>query len=454
MLLHLPVPLEGSSCLTQVPVAEVTFVDDQLYLLESGSPAGLDLAVGKLLQAITTHFPRNGFSINWKPGKTEAMLVYVGRNAKHFYDNRLLDGKVSVELPPGAGAQHITVVKSYKHLGGVVSVNGTVAKEAARRSKQGGGALKAMIPKLLRSKEVPAPTKLSCIKAYSQSRLLYNAHTWTQLPASAVRTLESVYMRGLRSAMGMKWGQVGKPPPNQVVLQAAGAPSVECILRRRRLMLFARALWYGPSALVALMLCRPRDVDLPWMRLLRNDLTVLRAMDHALSSLPDPAAELTLESWVSLIRTWPSQWKAYVARHFSTDSTVAPSGQGDVVDCAENRYQCNDCATSGRNAFFRTQKALDQHARKLHDRLCAVKDYIDADGRCPACEKTFASRLRCVAHLTDRRRGEKCKTTILSGAFLRLPSDRLEKLDAADSAARKAARVEGHTQPLVPGSRR
>ena len=68
--------------------------------------------------------------------------------------------------------------------------------------------------------------------------------------------------------------------------------------------------------------------------------------------------------------------------------------------------------------------------------------------------KTFAFRLRAIAHLCDAGRGIECAEMILSGAVSALDEELFRRLDEEDSQSRRAARAVGHTQPLVAGSNR
>ena len=112
-------------------------------------------------------------------------------------------------------------------------------------------------------------------------------------------------------------------------------------------------------------------------------------------------------------------------------------------------FVCQDCGMA-----FASSKACSQHARRKHDKPSEVSIYLEADGKCPVCGKQFISRLRCMAHLADRRRGSACRRVLVSGAYPALPPERFAELQLADSQARKAARAAGHTQTLVPNSHR
>jgi hypothetical protein len=68
------------------------------------------------------------------------------------------------------------------------------------------------------------------------------------------------------------------------------------------------------------------------------------------------------------------------------------------------------------------------------------------------CMNHYQSRLRLIRHLKDRR--GRCWDQIASNAssFTRLSDVRVHELDEVDRAARKEARVQGHTTVLSVGS--
>ena len=377
------------------------------------------------------------------------MLVYNGRKAHLHYQARRDGTTMWVQLPADASADRVLVVRQYRHLGGLIVANGSLVPETARRTKASDAALKAIGVHILRSKEVPAPTKLQAVQSFVWSRLLYNVHTWTRLAGRQLRALESAFMRAIRRATGTGWGSTTRLPPSDAVLQAIRHPSLECMVRQRRLLLLGRLLRDGPPSLRALLATQPRGLPQPWVTLLIDDLRVFKLHVPAVAALPDPAAQVG--PWLALARDWPGPWKLLVCRLITYDSS---QGSPTPTPAGERLHSCTECFAQGLTANFCSLKALRQHCRVKHGYRCLAKDFVEQDGVCPACRRRFASRLRAVAHITDHRRGKACLASIVAGNHPRLSSARIAALDELDRAARRAARAEGHTNPLVPGSTR
>ena len=66
---------------------EATFVDDEAFLIRPPMCAKLDSAIDTVTEIVTSTFKRYGLIINWKPGKTEAMMRYRHKNLPRHWMN-------------------------------------------------------------------------------------------------------------------------------------------------------------------------------------------------------------------------------------------------------------------------------------------------------------------------------------------------------------------------------
>jgi len=107
-----------------VPIVEATYVDDEALFLSASSPKALDNAINILLTELILTFAAHGFQINWKPGKSEAMLRYRGRGAQKAAEARLHEGRTQIKLPTSADREFLNVVDVYKHVGSIASSDG------------------------------------------------------------------------------------------------------------------------------------------------------------------------------------------------------------------------------------------------------------------------------------------------------------------------------------------
>ena len=94
------------------------------------------------------------------------------------------------------------------------------------------------------------------------------------------------------------------------------------------------------------------------------------------------------------------------------------------------------------------------HQRMVHGHRCTVKHFVGPDACCPICKTTFSTRLRCIAHLTDkRRRGNRipCGELLASSDANPWVPAEVARLDAVDREVRRAAHRSGRTTPLSCG---
>ena len=104
--------------------------------------------------------------INWKPGKTEIVVVHRGEKAKAeklkcVQPNGKRMYKVTVDGKDGVKEQvPINVVSQYKHLGTIIDETGSLVPEARQRVKAAMQSFAHLAKHLLRTKMVSAKKKL------------------------------------------------------------------------------------------------------------------------------------------------------------------------------------------------------------------------------------------------------------------------------------------------------
>ena len=155
------------------PVVDVALVDDECVLLSATSPRVLDQSIDVVLKLLVSIFDILRLEVNWKPGKTECFLRYRGKRSVRRLEARRLgpNGELLVKVP--GTTQHITVVPSYKHLGGVVCDDGNLVIDVSCNVRS---AMSAFIPialKVFGSKRISAEVCFSFFWSLVVTRLLF-----------------------------------------------------------------------------------------------------------------------------------------------------------------------------------------------------------------------------------------------------------------------------------------
>jgi len=123
-------PTDETARHTADPLVEVTFVDDEAIGIVASSPAALDKAIDVIVASLRSAFTAFNLHINWKKGKSEAMLRYRGRGAAKRLDARRSDRGLGIHIDDG---NFLHIVGEYKHLGGLITASGSVAPEVTHR---------------------------------------------------------------------------------------------------------------------------------------------------------------------------------------------------------------------------------------------------------------------------------------------------------------------------------
>ena len=276
---------------------------------------------------------------------------------------------------------------------------------------------------------------------------MYNVHTLVMTP-KAILKLTAVYIRVLRRIAGRCRFQAAGNVTDSALLKELSKPSMDCLLVRARLRYLRRVCKHSSQALFLLLTLRKGRKPLPWVTQIISDLHLLKkSVRYHKGRMPGLNAEL--HEWLALFED-QSAWNEAVDRIFFTHSCndkFSSSGQ----QCVKN-YVCDLCAPGpdGSRPAWASQRALESHKRTKHKQLSDMRYYVRADGVCPVCSTAFQSRIRCLAHLSDRRR-TKCSDRIRNEQFARIDLATVNELDLADRIARRSAQRSGHSHPIAQG---
>ena len=437
-------PESGSSDVHDVPVVEVTYVDDEAAAVVASSPATLDTAIDCMLRAYCEVFAMFGLSTNWQKGKSEGLLAYRGRHAaRHLEARRSPSGELLIAVP-GAASRQLHIVPSYDHLGGTICTNWSVLPEAAKRASSALAAYAPIAGKVIGADFISVHLRLCLMCSLDISRLLYDIHTLT-MSVAGLRKLNGPYMRTLRAIAGRRRFAVTDNSTDLEVRRVVGQPSVDSLVLQRRLAYYPRLAQRRPDALVALLQSSCAESRISWVNQVARDLDFV--YEHV-RSLELPAPHLDPGAWLAVMLHEGPQWRLAVEECSYVHSVL------DAVVDSECPEACvaHMCALCGDpRPAFASPKVLASHQRCAHGVRNPMRAFADADGRCPVCAPLFHSRLRLLAHLSDTRR-PKCRNILLAGSIQPLPKRRIDELDVADKLARRAAQREGRSHPFAARS--
>ena len=345
-------PRDGAPC--SQPVLDAALVDDKALVLVAKTPRALDPAIDALLKTVFVVFDCLHLHLNASPGKTEALLLYLGKSATARREARRgPDGLIRLTVLDRD--VHIRVVADYKHLGTYTSL---VAGDMGNVRHRASSTMQAYGPlsyKIFGSDLVCVQHKILFARAFLLSRLLFGVHVLTLTPRQ-LKHLNDTYMVALRRIAGeLRFSRVAHI--DREIREQFEQPALDCIIARMRLIYRGLLARVRPAALSAVLHARPGGQLLQWVVQVARDTEFVRPfMPCSLGSFLDAPDE-----WYCIMLD-KSAWHTVLSRvHFCAsvcDRVAHTSGpaSGEAARAFES-----DCG-----AAFASQRAVASHQRTKH----------------------------------------------------------------------------------------
>ena len=183
---------EGEGLATDV--GETTYVDDQVNLLQAGTPRELLRQLRLLTTIVLEECTSHGLKLNLKKGKTEAMVHLRGKAAKQTMFTGAVGDERSVAIE-GHEGKRVLVVNEYKHLGSPLCSDHGMQAWANARVKSARVAYVPLARKAFGWRTWKRTSRTRLGWSLVCSRLLYNVHVWHRFGGKPRRTLNRMYMR-------------------------------------------------------------------------------------------------------------------------------------------------------------------------------------------------------------------------------------------------------------------
>mmetsp|Transcript_132726 Transcript_132726/g.264871 ORF Transcript_132726/g.264871 Transcript_132726/m.264871 type:complete len:539 (+) Transcript_132726:2-1618(+) len=441
-------------------ILEATFVDDEALVLVC-KPQALHAKLSSLMSIVRKTFTTFGMLVNWKPGKTEYMVTWRGPGANKEQERvpHVMNGNGILLRDKRRRCKHKTAVVAdtvmlrvdqYKHLGSIISADRKLTAESKHREQAANTAYVSIQSKLLGSRWLCTEKKKMLVQSLVVSRLCLNVHTWPEFAGKPRRRLNAMYMKCWRRIVGDPQYRRTKYSDLQVrtLLQVV---SIDCLIRQRRLLYFARVARAGIEPLIALLQQRAKDGSrLPWVALLIDDLQILKAFHtKLLDELPCPQHDTN--AWWEMAKNYPREWKCLVRKYKTyEDDRVSSFAKRKWREGARDDNQmheemvCPEC-----DQAFLDNWRLQSHRWKKHGVKSELRKYIGDHSDCPVCGVDFITRPRLIRHLSETRlrskkRAKTCRDEFLNSHPLPIDQAVYDQLERRDADVLKKARAAGH----------
>jgi hypothetical protein len=441
-----------------VPLAPPTFMDDFVVLLRHADPRQLVAMLRRAAQIVCTITANHGLQVNFKAGKTEALVVLAGPGHAAVRDELWhhtedIDGDGPVPVLALEGGQRLRIVSRYKHLGMLASSSRSFEPELSARVKAANTATIALAGKLFGSPFLDDSIKTQLAAACIASRALSGCGLWPPLLPQQLRRLEAAVLRPLRRAMVAEVPRSEAHPHFSLeqIRHRFKVPHLQIRIDMGKLRYLQRAL-ASTSVSLAALLQGPAGTSWRWDLCL--SLRTLQLVLHPkLRELPVLVGEAGLASWLSFVVQFPGPWKRYI-RLLGKVATEQPlraaqalaAVRGEPADEAagsdhDGEWLCVECL-----ATFPTRGGMLAHRTRKHGHRIAARFFISG-GLCPGCSFDHHSRVRCLRHV---QRTPACRGFLETAGLESLSIEEVTALDLADRALRKQAKRAGRSEYAGP----
>ena len=386
-----------------VALQDIAYADDHAACVVSDRADGLAQAVRHTMGRSIDSMAGHGLTVNYGPRKTAALMVHRGRGSRIAKDTVFHrgKGKIPVLLEHG-GCVQVDVVPSYKHLGSVLTYNGSMLPEIRGRVARAKAAFGEGRKKIFACPCIALHKRVQLCKLHVFSALLAGAGAWPSLCQGSWVLLERCVttmcrqMLRISATADQHWTRVD-------ILVACDFSSVEDLLAAERLRFLSQLVHSGPDAAWALLQHCPDSANV----LLQAGEWLLRAVS---ATCPYPAFVPHWEEWKALILRRPKLWKGLIRRSLDAWALIDRLARrhwvaiADPVDEVPDSHACLLCKCAFSCAQTWASHAVLKHGYRAPHFRAAVGN------RCRACGTIFANVRR---HRTHLQVSAACRQSVL-----------------------------------------
>ena len=342
-----------------------------------------------------------GLEVNFLPGKTEALLQWRGAKSRELRRRYLAEASpsVSVQLCQDR-AVHLTLTRSYIHLGGLVRDDACQMEEIQRRRRQAQGTFSKLRKRLFFNPHLSPAEKLSLLFSLVHRSFLHGAGFWSLSTKQELTSFHAIISGWYRASVRPLRGLSARGLTDAAVLDILGVLSPDDILHVERCRLLIVLAKFGDRHLLSSI----RDVE-SWAS------SVLESASHVFCS--GHTDFFALVSWIAadirrcqgLIKTFRRrQVQARQARQAAALAqatalqTLHRSGGTTFTVSSASTEALHVCTTCG--LLCGSKASLASHRSKVHGVSGCATTFFGTV--CHVCKHEFWTTPRLQMHLRKR----------------------------------------------------
>ncbi|CAE7639799.1 BPM2 [Symbiodinium sp. CCMP2456] len=287
-------------------VQDVIYADDLATCLVAPSALSLSQAARHVAGVSVDTLLSHGLRPNIGPKKTSVLLAPRGPGARDARESVFARAKGRLPvLCENVGTIMLDVVPQYRHLGSVLTFNGSMIPEAKARVQHAKQLFKEGRATVFCTPHIALDKRVALFRSHVLSAMLSGCGAWPCLCRSSWKVLESCYFTMLRAMLRIPLA-AAQNWTTERVLARVGLPNLFGLVSADRLRFLAQLVRKGPDAVFALLQHSPRALEAfrsaaEWFVAACSSTTCLRALAD------------TWDEWVAVFST-PRRFKGLLKR--------------------------------------------------------------------------------------------------------------------------------------------
>ena len=397
----------------QLQPVMVIWSDDLAIPLATTTARSLLPRLADLAAEVTRQFKRRGFTVNFAPGKTSAVVSFVGKEAPELRRQHLLGPNAGISIVVDAEqTSWLCFTNVYKHLGAQFAASHSFEPELRQRIGMAKAAFSKLSRMVLCNQHLPVRLRIQFLQSLVFSKLFYGLGSWDTPSSRQMQRLRTAYQGMLRKTLRL---EVDEQITTPQLLVRARAVDVRVRIAIDRLAYARRVFQVGPAELQQILHIESQCCTSSWITALRADLDWLDALvPGVLPARPDGELTGMIEFWQRDEVPWKSLLKRSLNRHRLQEEIMSEVQAAHHASLAilraggatfypdepqvfgGSRTEVAHLCQCGR--AFTTAQGLALHRRLRHGEHAPEFQYVSG-ATCPACLKYLWTSNRLAMHL-------------------------------------------------------
>ena len=397
---------QASEVVGLAPAAVIWADDLALVFPTLDSTRTLEITAS-MMHATQSHFAERGLTVNFKKGKSEAIVSLCGKGSREQRQRMLEQPTIQIGQDEGPS---LRLEGRYRHLGTYQQCGGGLDQEITFRIASTWTSFR-QVRHLLSRQTMDLQVRLRLMQSLLMSRLLYGAGAWYRLSKQQLKKMHICYLGLIRYIVGrvQTKHQTHHGWTDEKILAEFDLPCIRTLLAVARLT-YARRVWlHGGPLMQEVLIKEEQTYSSSWMSGLKEDLEWLYAVQGNKWGLE---FEKTSSLWLQGVKGWKAFVRGAQRKHTLQEAIAYSLRQrfGWVRVVGDDTFEPDEGWLCSCGAWFAQWKSLQIHRHKKHGLHSDIYNRVSGT-ICPACLRQFWSHQRLHLHLKYQPRdgtGNKC----------------------------------------------